>query len=138
VTDRPMIELPVQAVVCPIHGEPFRAAWPAGYATAVMTLVRHALESSQELHEATGGDAHRLNAVIAEYGPLCRLVSAEQRLEAYTASARASAEFGQHGVCAGCRKWTLGGPYMGSIRGAGGVLTRHVCFECVANAGCGS
>jgi hypothetical protein len=131
-----MVELPVEAVVCRMHGEPFRANWPAGYPIAVVRLFQAATESSTELHEATGGDAHRLNAVIAEFGPLCRLVSAEQRLEIYRDAARTpGTAFGANGLCAACGKWKLGSPF-GGKQPRGPVVTAHICFECVARRPC--
>jgi hypothetical protein len=137
VSDRtPMVELPVEAVVCPVHGEPFRAKWPSGYPIAVVRLFTAATATSEELQEAAGGDAHRLNAVIAEFGPLCRLVTAKQRFDIYSDAARTrGTEFGQHGVCAACRKWGLGSPFTARQPG-GGTLTRHVCFRCVAGRPC--
>ena len=135
---KPMVELPVQAVVCSVHGEPFRATWPAGYPFAVVRLFEAAVSTSRELQEAAGNDAHRLNGVIAEFGPLCRLVPAEHGLAIYKdAAATKGTAFGAYGVCAICRKWKLGTPYSARQPGAI-VVTRHACFECVAARGCAS
>lgn len=131
---RAMVELPVQAVVCPVHGEPFRAQWPLGYPGFSIEIFK-AAAATDELFEAAGGDAHRLNAAIAEFGPCCRLVTAEDRLRAYKAACDMSPSFKQHGICVICRKWKPGTAYS-ATQPAGAVLTRHVCFECVARREC--
>jgi hypothetical protein len=134
--DTPKVELPPGAVCCPVHLEPFRAKWPAGYPIAVVRLFEAATATSTELQEAAGGDAHRLNAAIAEFGPLCRLVTAEQRLAIYKDAARTpGTEFGENGMCSACGKWKLGAPFSGT-RPRGPVVTAHICFECVSRRPC--
>jgi hypothetical protein len=132
--ETPTVDLPVQAVCCAVHGEPFRHQWPAGYPTFAVTILKAAL-AAHELIDAAGGDTARLNAAIAEFGPLCRLVDAEARLEAYQAAAKSASGWRSHGICAMCRKWKPGTPFSGRVRG--GVITRHV-FECVAHRECGT
>lgn len=132
--ERPQIDLPVQAVCCAVHGEVFRQKWPSGYLGFAITVMQKALETSAELHEATGGRAERLNAVIAEFGPLCRLVDADDRLAAYMAGAEISKDWAQRGICAACRKWKLGA--LGTFRTPVGLIDRHVCFECVSGQAC--
>jgi hypothetical protein len=129
----PQIDLPVQAVVCPAHGEVFRLGWPAGYPLFAVTAAVKALETSAEIAEATGGDASKLNTVIAEYGPLCRLLTPELRHECYLEAAK-SENWGERGVCSACGKWRLGA--RGIFRTPVGDVERHVCIECVSRWEC--
>lgn len=133
--DRPTIELPVRAVACGRHGEVFRLKWPAGWLLFSLTLTTAVLETSDVLAKVAGGDAHRLNAAIAEHGPLCALATPAQRLAAYRAALE-SPEWGDRGICMACRRWKQGerGHYID--RPGQPPIVRLVCLECVAGAGC--
>jgi hypothetical protein len=144
VSNPPTIQLPFEAVACPAHGEVFRDRWPSGYLGFAIKMAEFALASSDELHKAAGGDASRLNAVVAEFGPLCRLVTAEQRLEAYRFGARVANDgtgtvgeesWTQSGRCVACRQ------QRDDLRPAtyvfgGRRATVRVCLRCVAHAPC--
>lgn len=129
------IDLPVEAVVCRVHGEPFRLSWPAGYPIFTVHAAYLVLgeDGSEELKQVVGGDTSRLNAAIAEFGPLCRLLTEEQRRAAYIEASK-SPNWGERGVCSGCRKWKLGarGLYQTPL----GLQEHHVCIDCVSRAGC--
>lgn len=129
----PQINLPVQAVVCPVHGELFRLGWPAGYPLFAITAAMKALETSAELAEMTGGDANRLDGVIAEFGPLCRLLTPELRRECYLAAAK-SEHWGERAVCSACAKWKLGA--RGIYRTPLGDVEMHICIDCVSRKRC--
>lgn len=132
---KPQIVLPVEAVCCRAHGEPFRTDWPKGYLGFCLELATTAIETSDELKRATGGDVNKLNAVIAEFGPLCRLVDRKQRMAAYERGAEISKGWAQHGICQACSKFKKG--RRGKFRARGGILLeRLVCFECYAKAEC--
>jgi hypothetical protein len=130
------VDLPVEAVVCRAHGEVFRLKWPAGYLGFAFNAFKFATETSQELHDAVDGDTTRLNAAVAEFGPLCRLLTPEQRLEAYREAHKMSADWAERAICANCKRWKLG--MRGTFQVRDGVIERHVCFECVAAVPCQS
>lgn len=132
------IDLPVEAVVCRVHGELFRLTWPAGYPIFSVHAAHTVLNEPPGLdilHAHAGEDAARLNAVIAEFGPLCRMMSADQRLAAYNAAA-ASPNWGERAVCEACGKWKLGARGLYAPRGGGEAEEHFVCIECAARKTC--
>lgn len=131
------IDLPVQAVCCRVHGEVFRLKWPSGYLGFAITVAQKAIETSDELHEATGGDSQKLNAVVAEFGPLCRLVTPEIRREAYEVGADVSRASGWavKALCASCGRFRVGAAGLYTIARSV-TVERHVCFDCVAALEC--
>lgn len=135
----PGINLPtVGAVMCSMHGELFRLSWPTGYLTFAMrsvTIVLNEPPGLDVLHEHAGDDASRIDGVLAEFGPLCRLMTSEQRLQAYK-DASAVPGWSERGVCAFCSRWKLGARALWRQAGMDGALERHACFECVARLPC--
>lgn len=127
-----MVNLPVEAVVCRAHGEVFRLTWPSGYALFSVKAFELAA-GHEELVRATGGDAHRLDAAIAEFGPLCRLMTPDQRREAYLFASK-SEGWGERAVCSACHKWKLGA--RGRFQTPVGLQEHHICIDCVSRVGC--
>lgn len=75
--ERPLIMMTVENTWCAEHLEPFRAEWPKGYMIAnplMMTAfaqlpdIQKYCESSEEPGKA---DVRKLNAALAEFGPVC-------------------------------------------------------------------
>lgn len=78
----PRVELDWRRDWCERHLEPFRARWPEGAMVAMLDLFDRATR-----HEAiltvTAGDASRLEAAFAEFGPLCCLLGDDEMAEVY-------------------------------------------------------
>lgn len=66
----PEISIQPNTLWCPKHLEPFRKHWPHGYMPASMCLFNQVIDSEAAL-ERTGGDATKINAYLAEFGPFC-------------------------------------------------------------------
>lgn len=132
--DKPQIDLSVAACVCRVHGEPFRKNWPSGYLMFSLHAVTTAIEHNEEVAEYAGRDAHKLNGVLAEWGPLCRLLTVEQRREGYRQACE-SKEFGVKNLCAACRKWAVGQDCTWQMPEVG-VRQVHICFDCLAAQEC--
>lgn len=69
---QPDLQLSPSAIWCDEHLAPFEARWPTGYLIATMFLLEVALRSDQ-VFEATAGDASMLQPVLLEFAPLCCL-----------------------------------------------------------------
>lgn len=81
-TDGPRVELDWRRDWCPRHLEPLRESWPSGAALAMVELFERVTRHPRIL-TATQGDAHRLEPVISEFGPLCCLIGDEAMAEVY-------------------------------------------------------
>lgn len=131
----PQINIKPETVACPVHGECFRLNWPAGYLGYSLRAFTLAT-TNRELWDAAQGDADRLDAAIAEFGPLCRLLTPEQRREAYAQGDKISEGWASHWICArhgsrGRGTWGLWSPPHG------GEPVRHfLCFDCLADLPC--
>jgi hypothetical protein len=121
------VNLDPQHVFCRRHGEPLRATWPAGYLPFALKLFEAFVQDERTFGYARG-DTDRLNAAIAEMGPLCCFVSEEALREAYEASGIAKV-----GQCARCREWKRGAAYSAFVNDELQHF-KHVCFDCVVEA----
>lgn len=130
-----LIELPVEAVVCRVHGEVFRLGWPAGYPIFVVSAAHLVLgeDGPEELKTFVGSDASKLNGFIAEFGPLCRLLTPDQRRATYIEATK-SGTWGDRAVCGWCRRWKLGAS--GNFNTPRGMERHHICIDCVADLEC--
>lgn len=124
-TDEPALKLEVLDVLCPRHGEPFRADWPHGYAQASTSLLK-IFSGSMEVMSYTRGDLHNLTEAVAEFGPLCCFAGDGKMVSIYKRTG-----IGTMALCQVCRAPRRGTPYR--VQEKEGVRTlKHVCFECVA------
>ena len=129
----PQIELSIPGVsACARHGEPFRKAWPKGFAElTIMTL--EFIQTSEELGREAGGDVGRINELLLER-PVCERVPDGRLRQLYV-----DAGIGVEDRCIVCGRVRLGTEYQRSVRrsiagvglGTRVVVDRHVCFECV-------
>lgn len=117
------IELSIEHVFCPRHGEPFRGHWPRGYTTASMALLSDLL-NNPTFETLTDGPIEAINDLL-EQRPICERVSQTSLMAAYISSG-----IGRERRCELCGERELGAAY--SMNRPGGVLSyRHVCFRCV-------
>lgn len=117
------IDLTVERVACPRHGEPFRHRWPQGFPTLATTLLQAVLEDPAFVG-VTGGEVDQINTTLTARA-MCERVSKPTLMAAYITSG-----VGVEKRCELCRERSLGTPYkMG--RPGGVVSYRHVCFSCV-------
>lgn len=128
VDGRPLVNLKLpQAAVCPIHGEPFRKAWPKGIAQLTI-LVLETIETDPGLGDDAGGDVAKINdALLAR--PACERVPAERLWRMYLAAGIAVDD-----VCRLCRRRAPGTEYQratGRRFGRKVETIAHVCFGCV-------
>ena len=77
----PTIELSVQRVTCPRHGEPFRARWPKGWPRFTLAVIRALLEEPT-FAEALHGDIAAVNAAL-DVRPACERVPPDVLRAAY-------------------------------------------------------
>jgi hypothetical protein len=117
------IDLSPEHVICPRHGEPFRARWPKGYPLMAVSSFQ-ALIDDPGFQELAGGDAGRINVLLGER-PICERLSSPTLMALYIGSG-----VGRERGCELCGQIGLGTPYeMG--RPGGTEKHRHVCFSCV-------
>jgi hypothetical protein len=132
----PQIDIKPQTVFCPVHGCAFARKWPAGFLGFSIKAFTLATENN-ELWKAADGDADRLNAAIAEFGPLCRLLTPEQRLEAYQHGAEISVDWPGKWVCENPSHRKSAAGVWTDWRTPHGMVRRFICFECLAAMPCG-
>ena|SRR6185369_1771816 len=129
----PQIDLTMpQAAVCARHGEPFRKAWPKGFAQLVILTVE-TLQTDGELATEAAGDIERVNALLVAR-PACERVPIGRLRQAYV-----DADIGVEGRCVSCGRVRLGTEYQRTVRrsiagvgiGTRVVTDSHVCFDCV-------
>lgn len=117
---QPTIQLEPRRVICKLHGEAFRANWPAGYTTFLLFALDKVLR--QEGFAAyAGGKVEAINGLLDER-PLCCRMSPEDRLEAYAKSG-----IGTRGFCRICRQPAS----VCSVRIGENALSHAVCFLCL-------
>lgn len=114
------IVLEPHRVICALHGEPFRAAWPDGY----IPFLLHATDAvlGQEGFAAYAeGKVENINQML-DQRPLCCRMSPDDRLEAY-----AKSKIARPGFCRVCRNTAS---VVTIPLGAGG-LPHSVCLLCL-------
>jgi hypothetical protein len=121
--DRPAIDLTVERVACPLHGEVFRATWPKGWLPFSMGLMQEVLNGP--LAQQCGGDVRRINAAL-DAKPCCERVPVETIERLY-----GECGVGVDRVCELCNAFGLGTPFAAMHRTRGLVRFKHVCFSCV-------
>ena len=127
---KPGIVLTHKRVACRVHGEPFRVAWPKGWAIFGMTLLKRVLKDESIAKDA-GRDVSKVGEILDER-PACYLVPDSVLREAYEASG-----VGVEGRCVACGEDRLGTPVkVIPTIGADPVDVPHVCFECVLTREC--
>lgn len=124
--DPPQIDARIETLVCPSHGEVFREQWPKGWPSFALNLMRAVLQGDP-IAEACGGtepgtaDVGRINEVLAAR-PACYFATEAELRHAYGESG-----IGVIALCAGCRKFGLGG----AVRQPDNSRVPHLCFECI-------
>jgi hypothetical protein len=113
------IDLSFERVVCPRHGEPFRATWPTGFVTFSLNLFE-ALSKGVSPEEADS-----IQDMI-DARPLCELVNAFDLLHAYQTSG-----IGVVGLCFICGTERAGTEYTTKTSASKLEVYPHMCFECV-------
>lgn len=140
-----LMEVPLEHrhVVCPTHGEPFRAKWPLGWdrfgpAIAMRALASPALQTGLadpafwkhrgllwgDLPAPVG--VAMVQQLLADR-PACEWVEPATLMGAYRRSG-----IGILGLCRLCGTVALGTPY-GVISGRGRDVIPHLCFGCVVS-----
>lgn len=76
----PQIVVEPTMLFCQEHLEPFRAAWPSGYAPAMLCLFQQAM-LDEEIVAAAGGRVEAISAVLREFGPICCRLDADSLRE---------------------------------------------------------
>jgi hypothetical protein len=61
---------------CPRHLQPYRTAWPAGFAVAMVRLFDAAIRM-QAVTDYCQGDAGKLTAALERFAPVCCFVPRE-------------------------------------------------------------
>lgn len=124
----PMLDLKMpEAAICDVHGEPFRKAWPTGFAQLVILAVEF-IRTDDALALEAAGDVARIPALLLAR-PVCERVPDGRIRQAYV-----DAGIGVAGRCVVCDRDRLGTEYQRSERGrfrTRVVVMPHVCFECV-------
>lgn len=110
------IDLSLERVACPRHGEPFRTKWPDGFMVFSLNLFEAFIKEKDD-------DISVQETIDAR--PLCELVNAFDLLHAYQAS-----EIGIMASCAICGYERPGTPYQTMVKRQT-RLYPHMCFECV-------
>lgn len=123
-SDYPSIQVEFTDAFCARHGEPFRPGWPQGVGFAIPTLVT-AFADLPDIVTYAEGDAAKFQAAVAEFGPMCCMVSDKTMLMVYKRSG-----IGKLGICERCAKGRQGTQYRVKD-GEGVMLVEHLCFECV-------
>ena len=118
--DQPGITMEPHRVICKLHGEPFRANWPAGYVPFLLFALDKVM-GQEEFVAYAGGEVAKVNALLDER-PLCCRLSPDDRLEAWSKTG-----LGQRGFCRVCRQPAN---VVTIPIGAGG-LPHAVCFICM-------
>lgn len=129
-------------VVCPTHGEPFRAEWPLGWDVFAPLVADLALRSpalqtglaDPAFWREPGllwGDlptpvGRAMIRKLLDDRPACEWVRPQELLAAYTRSG-----IGRQGICRICGIARAGTPY-GFVSGRGRELLPHVCLVCIA------
>lgn len=120
------VQLEHRDALCVWHGEPLREEWPKGYEIIVPTLFGFFAELP-DIVDYTQGSAERLQAAVAEFGPMCCAVSAEKMLAAYR-----EARIGKVGICERCNVGRLGTAFR-TKQGKEVKTWRHLCLDCVVS-----
>ena len=113
------VMLELTQVVCPAHGEIFRAQWPKYFGKFAVSLLQEAL-SSDDLHKALGGDVKRVPEICGRV-PLCEWVPLET-LEKLILECGVCVR----GRCQVCRQSSVGGAFLTHERNF-----KHVCLNCI-------
>jgi hypothetical protein len=129
VSQTPQLDLKLpQSALCSRHGEPFRKAWPTGYAQIAILAIEF-IQTDEDLAAEAGADVTRIPALLLAR-PVCERVAAGRIRQAYV-----DAKIGVEGTCVVCGRERLGTEYQRSVPGRFGarkvVTDRHVCFDCV-------
>lgn len=125
-SDEPRVNLTFERALCPMHGEPFREGWPAGYVQWLLPAL-DAVMAQEGFKAYASGEVEKVNRLL-DQKPLCCRLSAEKLLELYVACG-----VGKRSVCNGCSKLALGTPY-GVMSPTGPSRYRHLCFVCVVHS----
>lgn len=129
---------PFEHVWCPLHGEPFRADYPAGFPVATVQLLQAALELDDLIADAAesspGSEAPRVEAALPalERKRACCRVTPETLLDVY----RGARDDWPLELCDLCGDEAHGAPYVRDVSAEQGVAGAtetfaHVCFACV-------
>lgn len=129
-TDRPMLNLEFNRVLCSRHGEPFRAKWPSGYAAWVL-FGFEAVVQLESFQAETGGDQFKIELALDKTPICCRLGDGKVR-ELFNQIHEKCHVWDQSG-CSKCGRLALGSPirttnYWGRVKDQG-----FVCFDCWFN-----
>ena len=116
-------------LLCPRHGEPYRAQWPKGFAITAVMLMDHIFKRDDVAAEARelsgcGSDGKPEPKVIEQVldsVPACCRVHSKQLRAIYV-----EAKIGTRARCEGCRRKRLGTSYLLQER-----EFEHLCFDCV-------
>lgn len=127
--DPPLIKLSPETIWCSTHGEPFREAWPSGFVAFSMAVLDFVLVDDPEIARAAGNDSHRLDAVLAEFSPLCCRLPVPTLCLAYL-----NAGIGGVSRCRRCGNDHWGTSYTWRDQNDVEHREAHMCFACVAQA----
>jgi hypothetical protein len=120
VVSKEPVNMTTERVFCARHGEPYRAAWPKGYPTFVILLVKAIIDTPGAL--GTSGAPSRAEIEVAlDEQPACCRVSTATLERVYEES-----KVGVLKRCNCCRLRRLGTPYKTAA-----AVFRHLCFHCV-------
>ena len=131
--DSPRIDISSERIICPRHGEPFRATWPLGYIRFSLVLMDDIWQNDRVIRAAKRIQGHdgpidpKVIEGVLDIMPACCQVTDSQLLRAYALS-----ELGSVGRCRHCGKKRRGTRYKSRV-GAEIISHRHVCFHCVVH-----
>jgi len=134
------ITLPFERILCPRHGEPFRAEWPRGYPLFAVKAIQRALEDPALQTRVNAPDrtqspensaifSRNVEAALDEKPACCRM-KLEQLLELYRETG-----LGVVAECSICGEPGEGTRYQAAILSEENRIDEwHACFRCVVYA----
>jgi hypothetical protein len=117
------VDLTSPRIVCPRHGEAFRAQWPIGF-MPFSVAVFEALVSDEVFANDVGESTAAIEGAL-DQRPICERINKTALLRAYVDSG-----IGAEGHCDNCQTDALGTPYSFS-NPSGKVEVGHLCFQCL-------
>lgn len=129
-TDAVVIEH--KRVMCAVHGTPFQAEWPRGYAIFAIDLIRECFADMRIVNEARRikgrGADDKLEPKdiepVLDIKPACCRVARAALIRIYEHTG-----IGVIARCSNCHRKRSGTPIV-----ADNVMYQHLCFGCVASA----
>jgi len=118
------IDLSMERVLCPRHGEPFRARWPKGFPTMAIASLK-TIMADPGFAALTEGEVGQINELLSQR-PICERISSPDLMTLYIESG-----IGRDARCELCRQRGLGTPYTMARPGGTTETYHHVCFSCV-------